>query len=109
MVPSCPRIADGYSASREIPASMKHKIRHRVRKTPLFELRVIYSLPVSLICIYHPSICVICPALFYPHPHNHPNNIGSRRRWVDNIKMDFREIGWSGVIWFRIGTSGGLL
>jgi hypothetical protein len=35
-----------------------------------------------------------------------------RRRWVDNIKMDLREIGclvWTGLIWFRIGTSGGLL
>jgi hypothetical protein len=37
-----------------------------------------------------------------------------RRRWVDNIKMDLREIGWVGMdwiglIWFRIGTSGGLL
>jgi hypothetical protein len=37
-----------------------------------------------------------------------------RRRWVDNIKMDLREIGWDGVdwiglIWLRIGTSGGLL
>jgi hypothetical protein len=21
----------------------------------------------------------------------------SRRRWVDNIKMDFREIGWDGM------------
>jgi hypothetical protein len=21
----------------------------------------------------------------------------SRRRWVDNIKMDYREIGWDGV------------
>jgi hypothetical protein len=29
-----------------------------------------------------------------------------RRRWVDNIKMDLREIG---LIWLRIGTSGGLL
>jgi hypothetical protein len=29
-----------------------------------------------------------------------------RRRWVDNIKMDLREIG---CIWLRIGTSGGLL
>jgi hypothetical protein len=33
-----------------------------------------------------------------------------RRRWVDNIKMDLREIGWDGVdwiglIWLRIGTS----
>jgi hypothetical protein len=28
------------------------------------------------------------------------------RRWVDNIKMDLRGIGW---IWLRIGTSGGLL
>jgi hypothetical protein len=36
-----------------------------------------------------------------------------RRMWVDNIKMDIREIGWDGVnwiglIWLRIGTSGGL-
>jgi hypothetical protein len=35
-----------------------------------------------------------------------------RRRWVDNIKMDLREIGWDGMdwmMWLRIGTSGGLL
>jgi hypothetical protein len=29
-----------------------------------------------------------------------------RRRWVDNIRMDLREIGW---VWLRIETSGGLL
>jgi hypothetical protein len=23
----------------------------------------------------------------------------ARRRWVDNIKMDLREIGWDGVDW----------
>jgi hypothetical protein len=33
-----------------------------------------------------------------------------RRRWVENIKMDLREIGWDGMvwvgsIWLRIGTS----
>jgi hypothetical protein len=32
-----------------------------------------------------------------------------RRRWVDNIKIDLREMGWTGLIWLRIGTSGGLL
>jgi hypothetical protein len=32
-----------------------------------------------------------------------------RRRWVDNIKMDLREMGWDGLIWLRIRTSGGLL
>jgi hypothetical protein len=35
-----------------------------------------------------------------------------RRRWVDNIKLDLREIGWDGVYWIdlaQIGTSGGLL
>jgi hypothetical protein len=36
-----------------------------------------------------------------------------RRRWEDNMRMDLREIGWGGVwtgfIWLRIGTSGGLL
>jgi hypothetical protein len=35
-----------------------------------------------------------------------------RRRWVDNIKMDLREIGWLiwiGSIGIRIRTSGGLL
>jgi hypothetical protein len=32
-------------------------------------------------------------------------------RWVDNIKMDLRYSGvvWTGLIWLRIGTSGGLL
>jgi hypothetical protein len=33
-----------------------------------------------------------------------------RRRWVDNVKMDLRQIGWDGVEWtgwisLRIGTS----
>jgi hypothetical protein len=37
-----------------------------------------------------------------------------RRRWVDNIKMDLREIEWDGLdwiglTWLRIGTSRGLL
>jgi hypothetical protein len=35
-----------------------------------------------------------------------------RRRRVDNIKMDLREIGWDGVEWIDIAkdrTSGGLL
>jgi hypothetical protein len=34
-----------------------------------------------------------------------------RRRGVDNIKMDLRQDGmeWSGLIWLRIGTNGGLL
>jgi hypothetical protein len=34
-----------------------------------------------------------------------------RRRWVGNIKMDLRQHGmiWIGLIWLRIGTSGGLL
>jgi hypothetical protein len=32
-------------------------------------------------------------------------------RWMDNIKMDLRDDGviWTGFIWLRIGTSGGLL
>jgi hypothetical protein len=37
-----------------------------------------------------------------------------RRRWIDNIKIHLREIGWDGMVWtgsttLRIGTSGGLL
>jgi hypothetical protein len=34
-----------------------------------------------------------------------------RRRWEDNIKMDVKEVGcaWTGLIWLRIRTSGGLL
>jgi hypothetical protein len=35
-----------------------------------------------------------------------------RRRWQDNIKMDLQEVGWgawTGLIWLRIGTGGGLL
>jgi hypothetical protein len=26
----------------------------------------------------------------------------SRRRWVDNIKMDHREIGWDGMDWIDL-------
>jgi hypothetical protein len=25
-----------------------------------------------------------------------------RRRWEDNIKMDFREIGWGGMYWIDL-------
>jgi hypothetical protein len=35
-----------------------------------------------------------------------------RRRWVDNIKMDLRDIGWDGMDWIDLaqeGTSGRLL
>jgi hypothetical protein len=35
-----------------------------------------------------------------------------RRGWVDNIKMDLREIVWvvwTGCLWLRITTNGGLL
>jgi hypothetical protein len=36
-----------------------------------------------------------------------------RHRWVNNIRMDLREredgMVWTGLIWLRIGTSGGLL
>jgi hypothetical protein len=26
----------------------------------------------------------------------------SRRRWVDNIRMDLREVGWGGVDWIDL-------
>jgi hypothetical protein len=35
-----------------------------------------------------------------------------RRRWEESIIMDLRETGseiWTGFMWFRTGTSGGLL
>jgi hypothetical protein len=32
-----------------------------------------------------------------------------RRRWVVNIEMDIRGMGWYGLDWLRIGTSGGFL
>ena len=35
-----------------------------------------------------------------------------RRRWEGNIKMDLQEVGWwawTGLVWLRIGTGGGLL
>jgi hypothetical protein len=37
---------------------------------------------------------------------------GPRYRWVDNIKIDLREIEWEGLDWIDLaqeGTSGGLL
>jgi hypothetical protein len=37
---------------------------------------------------------------------------GPMRKWEDNIKMDLPEVGWggtwTGLIWLRIGTGGGL-
>jgi len=33
-----------------------------------------------------------------------------RRRWEDNIKVDFQEVGggaWTGSSWLRIGSGGG--
>jgi hypothetical protein len=32
-----------------------------------------------------------------------------RRRWLDNIKIDLREIEWTESIWCRRGTIGGIL
>jgi hypothetical protein len=32
-----------------------------------------------------------------------------RRRWVDNIEIGWDGVDWIGLIWLRIGTSGGLL
>jgi hypothetical protein len=35
-----------------------------------------------------------------------------RRRWVDDIKMDLREVGWGGMDWIDLSqdkTGGGLL
>jgi hypothetical protein len=35
-----------------------------------------------------------------------------RRRWEDSNKIDLQEVGWgawTGLIWLRIGTGGGLL
>jgi hypothetical protein len=29
-----------------------------------------------------------------------------RRRWVDNIKIDLREIGWHGVNWVNLALEG---
>jgi hypothetical protein len=34
---------------------------------------------------------------------------GPRHRWVANINMDLREVGWTELIWLRIGISGGFL
>jgi hypothetical protein len=40
------------------------------------------------------------------------NRLRPSHRWEDNIKMDLQEVGWgawTGLIWLRIGTGGGLL
>jgi hypothetical protein len=29
-----------------------------------------------------------------------------RRRWMDSIKMDLREIGWDGMNWFDLAQKG---
>jgi hypothetical protein len=45
-------------------------------------------------------------------PEGKKRSVRPRRRWEDNIKMGFREVGWgarTGLIWLRIGIDGGLL
>jgi hypothetical protein len=32
--------------------------------------------------------------------------VRQRCRWVDNIKIDFREIGWDGVDWIDLAQDG---
>ena len=32
-----------------------------------------------------------------------------RYRWKDSIEMDLQEVAWTGLIWLRMGTGGGLL
>ena len=34
-----------------------------------------------------------------------------KNRWEDNLKLDLQDVGWgtwTGLIWLRIGTGGGL-
>jgi hypothetical protein len=33
--------------------------------------------------------------------------VGPRRRWVDNIKMDLRKIGWDGMDWIDLAQDRG--
>jgi len=45
-------------------------------------------------------------------PEGRRPHVRPRRGWEDNIKVESREVGcgaWSGLMWLRIGTGGGLL
>jgi hypothetical protein len=33
----------------------------------------------------------------------------TQRRWEDNIKMELKGFGWTGLVWLKIRTSVGLL
>jgi hypothetical protein len=46
---------------------------------------------------------------FVEEPLRKEINRKTRRMLKGNIKMDVREIGWTGVIWLRMETGGGLL
>jgi hypothetical protein len=35
-------------------------------------------------------------------PEGKRKEVRPRRRWVNNIKMDLREIGWDGVDWLEL-------
>ena len=37
------------------------------------------------------------------------DHLDDRCRWEENIEMDFQDVRWTGSIWLRIGTDGGLL
>jgi hypothetical protein len=40
--------------------------------------------------------------LLCDRPLDSKKSIRPRRRWVDNIKMDLREIGWDGMDWIDL-------
>ena len=52
------------------------------------------------------------PGLIFWHSLSNGKGERPRRRWEENIKMDPQAVGWgawTGFIWLRTGTSGGLL
>jgi hypothetical protein len=56
--------------------------------------------------------CQIYFKLFVTGKINYVTLGKARCRWEDNIKMDLQEVGWgawTGLVWLRIGTGGGLL
>jgi hypothetical protein len=62
----------------------------------MFPIKILYAFPISHIgatCLIHLFLLDVSIAACIPTaPLGRP-----RRRWVDNIKMDLREIGWDVV------------
>jgi hypothetical protein len=102
--------------TRELPCILWNpKVHYRVHNSPpavpiLSQIKSIHTIPSYLSKIHFNIVHPPTPRSSQWSPsfrlsHQYPIRIGGKARrkgWVDNIKMDFREVGWDGMDWIDL-------